>query len=94
MHESAEKLKINVASAFGMADHLRNSLHEWIDSVEERLEKGSSAGRVGKTGKTGPAGPPGPPGSGDDAEQLELTEYEVVAPALKVQRRGDAPKTE
>lgn len=43
MHESAENLRNNVASAFGMADHLRDAFHEWIDSVEERLGKKTKA---------------------------------------------------
>jgi hypothetical protein len=37
MHETAERLRANVASAYGMPDHLRDALHAWVESVEERL---------------------------------------------------------
>ncbi|MDE2426237.1 MAG: hypothetical protein KGO96_10075 [Elusimicrobia bacterium] len=37
-HPAADVAKQNIAGAFGMPDHLRDALHAWIDSVEERLD--------------------------------------------------------
>lgn len=37
MHITAQNLKAKIAAAFGMADHLKADLTNWIDSVEERL---------------------------------------------------------
>jgi len=35
--DPAVALRRSVASTYGMAEHLRDALHDWIDSVEERL---------------------------------------------------------
>lgn len=43
IHETAERLKQNVASAYGMPAHLAAALGAWVESVEERLGGGDHA---------------------------------------------------
>ena len=46
MSEPSEDLRRHISNAYGMPDHLKESLQAWIVSVEERLHAGLSDGVV------------------------------------------------
>lgn len=43
MDDAAADLRQHLSNAFGVPEHLKQALHDWIESVEERLGKKPAA---------------------------------------------------